>query len=191
MGGLPRHEADDGESLVRLEPELGLHAGIGDEAPGMEVGELVQSRVPVLRAGKRLLEGLGSADSRRPGIGEDPVRGDVLGVREHDGRGRGQPARGRDERASDRGHDVGPESPNEAHEGGQAHRVLAQQAAPGRGEDDVIESEGAEEGEGDVLVARGEHDLVSVGPEPGHGVPKEMHVAGMAKVHEHAHARAG
>jgi hypothetical protein len=32
---------------------------------------------------------------------------------------------------------------------------------------------------------------VSVRPQLGHGVPKEMHVAGMAKVHEHAHARAG
>ena len=54
----------------------------------------------------------------------------------------------------------------------------------------MIEREGPEEVEGDVLVARGDDDLVTFGPQPRDRLVEEMHVSGMTDIHEHAHASA-
>ncbi len=154
----------------------------------MYVGQLVKPRVTNVGAGKCCLERFRRADARRPRIGQQAVGGDVLGVGEHDGGYRRQTARGSDEGPPDRRHHVGLDAADQAHEGGEPHRVLPKQAFARGGEGHVFEGQGLEEIESHVLVSRGDHDVMTLGPKARDRRAEEMHVSGMTDIHQHAHA---
>jgi len=66
--------------------------------------------------------------------------------------------------------------------------VLAARARAARADHLVRDRESAQERHRDVLVARGDHDLVAVLLELLERMPEEMHVGGMADIDQDAHA---